>query len=112
MFDGPRMKKPSMQTARNRQKFYQSRVLTRARFSSLCGHTIRHDSIRARIPHRLLFTLRAKKPFASEQTEKPTQHLLMLSGKSIICFGGEDWWYHHPHSKNHLMALMLILLNY
>src|SRR5918911_2926175 len=29
--------------------------------------------------------------------------LLMLTGKSIICFGGEDWWYHHPHSKNHLM---------
>ena len=28
---------------------------------------------------------------------------LMLHGKSIICFGGEDWWYHHPHSKNHLM---------
>src|SRR5947209_261973 len=27
----------------------------------------------------------------------------MLSGKSIICFAGEDWWYHHPHSKNHLM---------
>src|SRR5205807_4114597 len=27
----------------------------------------------------------------------------MISGKSIICFGGEDWWYHHPHSKNHLM---------
>jgi glycosyltransferase involved in cell wall biosynthesis len=27
----------------------------------------------------------------------------MLQGKSIICFGGEDWWYHHPHSKNHLM---------
>ena len=27
----------------------------------------------------------------------------VLSGKSIICFGGEDWWYHHPHSKNHLM---------
>ena len=20
-----------------------------------------------------------------------------------MCFGGEDWWYHHPHSKNHLM---------
>jgi hypothetical protein len=20
-----------------------------------------------------------------------------------VCFGGEDWWYHHPHSKNHLM---------
>ncbi len=29
--------------------------------------------------------------------------LPVLSGKSIVCFGGEDWWYHHPHSKNHLM---------
>jgi glycosyltransferase involved in cell wall biosynthesis len=29
--------------------------------------------------------------------------LPILNGKSIICFGGEDWWYHHPHSKNHLM---------
>lgn len=27
----------------------------------------------------------------------------MLTNKSIICFGGEDWWYHHPHSKAHLM---------
>src|SRR5437867_333799 len=27
----------------------------------------------------------------------------MLHDKSIICFGGEDWWYHHPHSKAHLM---------
>ena len=27
----------------------------------------------------------------------------MLQKHSIICFGGEDWWYHHPHSKNHLM---------
>jgi hypothetical protein len=27
----------------------------------------------------------------------------MLNGRSLICFGGEDWWYHHPHSKNHLM---------
>ena len=27
----------------------------------------------------------------------------MLTDKSIICFGGEDWWYHHPHSKAHLM---------
>ncbi len=27
----------------------------------------------------------------------------MLHNCSIICFGGEDWWYHHPHSKNHLM---------
>src|SRR5436190_8384639 len=27
----------------------------------------------------------------------------MLHDVSIICFGGEDWWYHHPHSKNHLV---------
>ena len=27
----------------------------------------------------------------------------MLQDQSIICFGGEDWWYHHPHSKAHLM---------
>ena len=27
----------------------------------------------------------------------------MITNHSIICFGGEDWWYHHPHSKNHLM---------
>jgi glycosyltransferase involved in cell wall biosynthesis len=26
-----------------------------------------------------------------------------LDGESIICFAGEDWWYHHPHSKNHLL---------
>jgi glycosyltransferase involved in cell wall biosynthesis len=27
----------------------------------------------------------------------------MLQNHSFICFGGEDWWYHHPHSKYHLM---------
>ena len=27
----------------------------------------------------------------------------MITGRSIICFAGEDWWYHHPHSKNHIM---------
>ena len=26
-----------------------------------------------------------------------------LAGESIICFAGEDWWYHHPHSKNHIL---------
>jgi glycosyltransferase involved in cell wall biosynthesis len=26
-----------------------------------------------------------------------------LSGERIICFAGEDWWYHHPHSKNHIL---------
>ncbi|MGE3062698.1 MAG: hypothetical protein AB7T10_03595 [bacterium] len=24
---------------------------------------------------------------------------------SVICFAGGDWWYHHPHSYNHLMRL-------
>ncbi|MFY9610035.1 MAG: glycosyltransferase [Blastocatellia bacterium] len=27
----------------------------------------------------------------------------MIQNQTIICFGGEDWWYHHPHSKNHIM---------
>ena len=27
-----------------------------------------------------------------------------LKGESIICFAGEDWWYHHPHSKNHILT--------
>ncbi len=27
----------------------------------------------------------------------------VIQGYSIICFAGEDWWYHHPHSKYHLM---------
>src|ERR1043166_1628554 len=27
----------------------------------------------------------------------------VIHGHSIICFAGEDWWYHHPHSKYHLM---------
>lgn len=26
-----------------------------------------------------------------------------LKNESIICFAGEDWWYHHPHSKNHIL---------
>jgi glycosyltransferase involved in cell wall biosynthesis len=26
-----------------------------------------------------------------------------LEGEGIVCFAGEDWWYHHPHSKNHLL---------
>src|SRR5215211_483632 len=26
-----------------------------------------------------------------------------MKDQSIICFAGEDWWYHHPHSKNHIM---------
>src|SRR5579872_5703774 len=26
-----------------------------------------------------------------------------LSGEDVVCFAGEDWWYHHPHSKNHIL---------
>jgi glycosyltransferase involved in cell wall biosynthesis len=32
-----------------------------------------------------------------------TQDKNALEGESIVCFAGEDWWYHHPHSKNHLL---------
>ena len=34
-------------------------------------------------------------------TEAGTEY--PLSGESIVCFAGEDWWYHHPHSKNHIL---------
>jgi glycosyltransferase involved in cell wall biosynthesis len=27
----------------------------------------------------------------------------VIRNQSIICFAGEDWWYHHQHSKNHIM---------
>ena len=26
-----------------------------------------------------------------------------LTNENIICFAGEDWWYHNPHSNLHLM---------
>jgi glycosyltransferase involved in cell wall biosynthesis len=26
-----------------------------------------------------------------------------LMEEAIVCFAGEDWWYHHPHSKNHIL---------
>jgi glycosyltransferase involved in cell wall biosynthesis len=29
--------------------------------------------------------------------------ITLIQDQSIICFGGEDWWYHHQHSKNHIM---------
>lgn len=30
-----------------------------------------------------------------------------LKGESIICFAGEDWWYHHPHSKTHILKRLV-----
>ena len=26
-----------------------------------------------------------------------------ITREGIICFAGEDWWYHHPHSKYHIL---------
>ena len=42
---------------------------------------------------------------AKKRREVPEnlEKLTIITGKSFVCFGGEDWWYHHPHSKNHLM---------
>ena len=31
-----------------------------------------------------------------------------LAGESIVCFAGEDWWYHHPHSKNHILKRLAL----
>ena len=42
-------------------------------------------------------------PVGKEFTESQESADYPLSGQSIICFAGEDWWYHHPHSKNHIL---------
>lgn len=34
-----------------------------------------------------------------------------LGGESIVCFAGEDWWYHNPHSNKHLMQELARLGN-
>ena len=40
----------------------------------------------------------------AELAEPETQaEAYPLRGEAIICFAGEDWWYHHPHSKNHIL---------
>ncbi len=39
----------------------------------------------------------------SEFAASPQSPNYPLSGQSIVCFAGEDWWYHHPHSKNHIL---------
>ncbi|MGH8189322.1 MAG: hypothetical protein ACREUC_22385, partial [Steroidobacteraceae bacterium] len=30
----------------------------------------------------------------------------ILTGEKIVCFAGEDWWYHNPHSNKHLMQAL------
>lgn len=45
------------------------------------------------------------KPFSLEESSggRPASARYPLTGESIVCFAGEDWWYHHPHSKNHIL---------
>ena len=30
----------------------------------------------------------------------------MITGRSFICFSGDDWWYHNPHSRTHIMRIL------
>src|SRR5258708_29703760 len=39
----------------------------------------------------------------SEFAADPQSPDYPLSCQSIVCFAVEDWWYHHPHSKNHIL---------
>ena len=66
-----------------------------ARAVHACYH-LSHSSGREPTSHLKVFRR------AQNQLKKRGE-LPILTGKSIVCFGGEDWWYHHPHSKNHLM---------
>jgi glycosyltransferase involved in cell wall biosynthesis len=43
-------------------------------------------------------------PVRDELAESVSSADYPLSGESIVCFAGEDWWYHHPHSKNHILT--------
>src|SRR5258708_38087030 len=45
----------------------------------------------------------AQIPVRDELAENVSSAEYPLSGQSIVCFAGEDWWYHHPHSKNHIL---------
>lgn len=50
-------------------------------------------------------SLSPDKPFSPEENSGAGQAAAHypLAGESIVCFAGEDWWYHHPHSKNHIL---------
>jgi glycosyltransferase involved in cell wall biosynthesis len=39
----------------------------------------------------------------SSDLKMPNPPRYGVRGESIVCFAGEDWWYHHPHSKNHIL---------
>lgn len=48
-------------------------------------------------------SLPASSPLETEIAERAQSAGHPLIDESIICFAGEDWWYHHPHSKNHIL---------
>jgi glycosyltransferase involved in cell wall biosynthesis len=43
----------------------------------------------------------------SNPNSEPQTHDYGLANESIVCFAGEDWWYHHPHSKNHILKRLV-----
>ena len=30
----------------------------------------------------------------------------MITGRSIVCFSGTDWWYHNPQARTHIMRIL------
>jgi len=48
-------------------------------------------------------SLATSSPLETEIAERAQSADYPLADESIICFAGEDWWYHHPHSKNHIL---------
>lgn len=48
-------------------------------------------------------SISAQIPVADDLPATAASAKYPLSGESIVCFAGEDWWYHHPHSKNHIL---------
>src|SRR5689334_16141091 len=61
-----------------------------------------HPSRRRSLCRALVCSAGQRTRSSSSVVTLPSQRS-MLRNRSIICFGGEDWWYHHPHSKAHLM---------
>src|SRR4029077_15992375 len=56
------------------------------------------------LPHmKFTHSVTSAIPVGEEFTAGPESVDYPLSGQSIVCFAGEDWWYHHPHSKNHIL---------
>jgi glycosyltransferase involved in cell wall biosynthesis len=41
-----------------------------------------------------------------DKKQTDTDSALPLFGEDIICFAGEDWWYHNPHSNLHIMKAL------